>query len=102
MIWEGPRGTDGSFLWYPGVFHCGGGTGPQVFDSFGALVRWVENGDAPDRIVASRVESGVVIRTRPLCAYPYGARWDGKGDPNAAESFDCKPNYGRWSPPNNG
>jgi Tannase and feruloyl esterase len=86
----------------PGVFHCGGGTGPQVFDSFGALVRWVENGDAPDRIVASRVESGVVVRTRPLCAYPYVARWDGKGDPNAAESFDCKPNYGRWSPPNNG
>lgn len=51
----------------PGVFHCGGGTGPQVFDSFGALVRWVENGEALDRIVASRVENGVIVRTRPLC-----------------------------------
>jgi hypothetical protein len=85
----------------PGVFHCGGGTGPQVFDSFGALVRWVENGEAPDRIIASRVENGVVVRTRPLCAYPYVARYDRKGDPNSAESFKCKPNYGPLSPPNN-
>lgn len=84
----------------PGVFHCGGGTGPQVFDSFGALVRWVENGDAPDRILASRVENGVVVRTRPLCAYPDVARYDRKGDPNSAESFKCKPNYGPLSPPN--
>jgi pimeloyl-ACP methyl ester carboxylesterase len=48
----------------PGVFHCGGGTGPQVFDSFGALVRWVENGEAPDQITASRVENSVTVRTR--------------------------------------
>jgi Tannase and feruloyl esterase len=85
----------------PGVFHCAGGTGPQVFDAFGALVRWVENGDAPDRIIASRVEGGVTVRTRPLCAYPYVARYDRKGDPNSAASFTCKPNYGPLSPPNN-
>jgi pimeloyl-ACP methyl ester carboxylesterase len=85
----------------PGVFHCGGGTGPQVFDSFGALVQWVENGKAPDQIVASRVESGVTVRTRPLCAYPYVARYDRKDDPSSAASFDCKPNYGPLSPPNN-
>jgi len=85
----------------PGVFHCGGGTGPQVFDMFGALVHWVENGEAPDRIIASRVENNVVVRTRPLCTYPYVARYDGKGDPNSADSFECKPNYGPLSPPNN-
>jgi hypothetical protein len=84
----------------PGVLHCGGGTGPQVFDMFGALVRWVEAGEAPDEVTAARVESGVTVRTRPLCAYPYVARYSGKGDPNSAESFKCKPNYGRWSPPN--
>jgi hypothetical protein len=80
----------------PGVFHCGGGTGPSVFDTFGALVRWVENGDAPNRIIASGAG-----RTRPLCAYPYVARYDGTGDPNSAGSFECKPNYGPLSPPNN-
>jgi hypothetical protein len=83
----------------PGVFHCGGGTGPQVFDMFGALVRWVEGGEAPERIIASRVEGGVTVRTRPLCPYPDVARFDGKGDPNAADSFKCKPNYGRWGAP---
>jgi pimeloyl-ACP methyl ester carboxylesterase len=73
----------------PGVGHCGGGTGPQVFDAFGALVRWVEDDQAPDRIIASRVESNVVVRTRPLCPYPHVARYDGTGDPNSADSFDC-------------
>jgi hypothetical protein len=84
----------------PGVLHCGGGTGPQVFDMFGALVRWVESGEAPDEIIASRVENNVTVRTRPLCPYPYVARYDGKGDPNSTESFRCTPNYGRWGRPN--
>jgi pimeloyl-ACP methyl ester carboxylesterase len=79
----------------PGVFHCAGGTGPSVFDMFGALVQWVENGEAPDRIIASQIAAdGTVVRTRPLCAYPFVARYDGKGDPNSAESFKCRPNFG--------
>jgi len=78
----------------PGVEHCGGGVGPNVFDAFGALVRWVERRDAPDRIVASRIEGGNVVRTRPLCPYPSAARYDGKGDPNSADSFVCGPNLG--------
>jgi hypothetical protein len=84
----------------PGVFHCGGGPGPNQFDSFGALVGWVERGEAPERIVASRVEGGAVVRTRPLCAYPYVPRYDGEGDPDDAASFECKPNYGQWGTPN--
>jgi feruloyl esterase len=78
----------------PGVFHCGGGPGPNVFDMFGALVDWVEKGKAPDRIIASQIEGGTVVRTRPLCVYPLVARYDGKGDPNSAESFKCRPNFG--------
>ncbi len=79
----------------PAVGHCGGGPGPNQFDMFGALVDWVENGDAPDEIIASRMASGEVVRTRRLCAYPYVARYDGRGDPDLADSFDCKPNYGQ-------
>jgi feruloyl esterase len=63
---------------------------------FGTLVDWVEGGTAPDRIEAALMQGGETIRTRPLCAYPYVARYDGRGDPDDAESFDCKPNYGRW------
>jgi hypothetical protein len=84
----------------PGVGHCGGGAGPNQFDMFGALVAWVEQGDAPDRIMATRAEGGAVVRTRPLCAYPFVPRFDGKGDPSSASSFECKPNYGQWGTPN--
>jgi pimeloyl-ACP methyl ester carboxylesterase len=79
----------------PGVGHCRGGVGPNQFDAFGALVDWVEGGKAPERIIASKIEDGEVTRTRPLCVYPRVARYDGSGDPNSADSFDCKSNYGR-------
>jgi feruloyl esterase len=84
----------------PGVGHCGGGAGPNQFDMFGALVAWVEGGNAPDQITATRVEGGAIVRTRPLCAYPYVARYDGTGDASTAASFECKPNYGQWGTPN--
>jgi hypothetical protein len=84
----------------PGVGHCGGGIGPNQFDMFGALVAWVEGGAAPDRITATRLEGGEVVRTRPLCPYPAVARYDGLGDPSSAASFVCKPTYGRWGTPN--
>jgi hypothetical protein len=79
----------------PGLWHCGGGPGPDLVDPFAALVAWVEDGDAPDRLAAQQVVDGEVTATRPVCAYPYVARYDGKGDPDEASSYDCKPNYGR-------
>lgn len=78
----------------PGLWHCGGGPGLDPVDPFGALVDWVEHGDAPDQLLTSDGEA-----TRPVCAYPYVPRWDGTGDPDQPESFDCKPNYGRWGTP---
>lgn len=80
----------------PGVAHCGGGTGASSFDAFGALVEWVESGDAPDQIEAARIVGGETQFTRTLCPYPSVARYDGKGDPDTASSFDCRPNLGRW------
>jgi feruloyl esterase len=74
----------------PGMAHCGGGEGPNRFDMVSALEQWVEHGKAPERIEASRVRDGKIDRTRPLCPYPQVATYDGKGDPNSAESFACK------------
>ena len=51
---------------------------------------WVENGRAPDRIVAGRMEQGRVVRTRPLCPYPQTARWDGRGSVDEDKSFSCR------------
>ena len=73
----------------PGVAHCGGGAGPDTFNTLTALEQWVEQGIAPERIVASKLAAGVVIRTRPLCAYPQIAKYAGTGDINKAESFAC-------------
>ncbi|WP_082554840.1 tannase/feruloyl esterase family alpha/beta hydrolase [Caulobacter sp. Root1455] len=86
----------------PGLYHCLGGTGPDRFggsatpepigdgdhDALSAMVAWVEQGRAPERIVASQVEDGQVTRQRPLCVWPSQAVHIG-GDPNKAESFRC-------------
>ncbi len=73
----------------PGVMHCGRGPGPDTFDSVGALDAWVEHGSAPDSLIATHKSAGKSDRTRPLCAYPHHAVYDGKGDSNDAASFSC-------------
>jgi feruloyl esterase len=74
----------------PGVLHCGGGLGPSDFDSITPLVRWVEEGTAPDSLVATQSVRGKPTRSRLLCPYPRAAKHDGAGDPNAAASFGCR------------
>lgn len=74
----------------PGMAHCGGGEGPNTFDALAALEQWVEQGRAPDRILASHAAAGVVDRTRPLCPYPQRATYAGTGSPNEASSFVCR------------
>jgi feruloyl esterase len=86
----------------PGLYHCRGGTGPDRFggsatpepigdsdhDVLSAMVAWVEQGRAPERVVASQVTDGRVTRQRPLCAWPKQAVHLG-GDPDKADSFRC-------------
>ena len=76
----------------PGMDHCRGGVGPDRFDMIGAIMKWVEEGKAPDQVIASGVEkeSGAVIRTRPLCPYPQVAVYNGEGDTDQASSFACR------------
>jgi feruloyl esterase len=74
----------------PGMAHCAGGEGPDSFDSLSALEQWVEQGQAPQRIVAVHRTSGKVDRSRPLCAYPQVARYNGTGSIDAAENFTCR------------
>ncbi|MBP7705069.1 MAG: tannase/feruloyl esterase family alpha/beta hydrolase [Caulobacter sp.] len=83
----------------PGVSHCLGGPGPNSFDMLDAVSAWVEKGVAPERIIATKYDNDYAgmldmpatpVRTRPLCAYPKVAVWDGKGSSDAADSFVCK------------
>jgi feruloyl esterase len=87
----------------PGMGHCSGGAGATSFGNAGlppvvdadhdllsALDRWVERGTAPERIVASRVVGGEVTRTRPICAYPAKAVYNGTGSTDQAANFSCR------------
>jgi len=74
----------------PGMGHCRGGEGPNVFDKVGTLEQWVEKGTAPDQIIASHSTNGEVDRTRPLCAYPKIAQYKGSGSIDDAANFVCK------------
>jgi tannase/feruloyl esterase len=74
----------------PGVFHCGGGVGPACFDPLAQMIPWVEQGKPPTYIVASQVDHGKTLRTRPLCPYPQVARYQGKGSIDDAANFRCR------------
>ena len=94
----------------PGMLHCGGGPGPNSFgqslaqarplsnapehDILSALERWVEQGVAPERIVAVKYVNDdptqKIARTRPLCAYPKSAVYKGTGSTDDAANFECR------------
>jgi len=73
----------------PGMGHCGGGPGPNTFDSVAALDQWVSAGTAPATLIASHSTKDVVDRTRPLCPYPQTARYSGAGSIDEAANFSC-------------
>ncbi len=70
----------------PGMTHCAGGPATDQFDMLAAIVAWVEQDKAPQRILA-RGEH-FPGEERPLCPYPQLARYRG-GDPHQAASFSC-------------
>lgn len=71
----------------PGVNHCRGGVGPDTIDYISAIENWVENGNAPDELLAKHIEEGEVTFERPLYPYPIKTKYNGSGDPTKASSF---------------
>lgn len=80
----------------PGMGHCRGGPGPNDWDKLAPLVEWVENGRAPEQIVATHETDGMVDDERPLCTYPEQAHYVGPEsgaddtDNLVAENFECR------------
>ncbi|MBK9708074.1 MAG: tannase/feruloyl esterase family alpha/beta hydrolase [Acidobacteria bacterium] len=86
----------------PGVQHCAGGPGPDTFgqmvtpaqsdpqhDLTLALERWVEQGIAPEQVIATKRAGGNTQRSRPLCPYPQVAGYKGTGSTDDAANFKC-------------
>lgn len=74
----------------PGVDHVGTG-GPASADFLGALVSWVEKGQAPTGLQLTEQAAKppfAVQRARPLCEWPLWPRYKG-GDAAVASSFEC-------------
>jgi feruloyl esterase len=100
---QGGRAEDFARLYLvPGMNHCGGGPATDQFNLLQPLVDWVEGGRAPEQLTAQARGAGNVggvnaelppgwsaDRTRPLCAWPKVARYQG-GNPERAESFRCE------------
>jgi hypothetical protein len=75
----------------PGMNHCGGGPATDQFDAFTALTSWVEKSAPPAQIVATAGNATPWPgRTRPLCAYPSQARYNGSGSIEDARNFSCR------------
>ena len=87
----------------PGMNHCSGGPATDQFDALTPLVQWVEQGKAPQSILASVRGDGNLggmnaelpkdwsgNRTRPLCAYPAIAKYKGSGSIEDAANFSCQ------------
>ncbi len=96
----------------PGMHHCANGPGPNVFgganqglpprldpqhDIVMALDHWVEDGVAPEKIIASHLTNGAVDRTLALCPYPQAPIYNGAGDANLAESYHCEDRPFHWA-----
>jgi pimeloyl-ACP methyl ester carboxylesterase len=90
------------FFRIPGMSHCGAGPSTDQFDPVSAIVAWVEQGKAPDTILATARGPGdpggantevptdwAPNRTRPLCPYPKMAIYNGNGSVEDAASFTC-------------
>jgi feruloyl esterase len=86
----------------PGMAHCGGGPGVSDFgqelpkqpqdkehDIMTTLIRWVEQGEAPEKLIATGYKENRTIRfERPLFPYPQFPAYTG-GDPAAASSYQA-------------
>ena len=92
----------------PNMAHCGGGAATTDFavNQLNAITAWVENGVAPNRIIAANHDTispyptgglfdpRVAVNfptggTRPLCPYPQTPKYTGWGTTKDAANFVC-------------
>ena len=80
----------------PGMGHVAGGPATDQHSGLTALVAWVEQGTAPEQLVASVNPANPEVpadwsptRSRPLCVYPEVPQYI-SGDTESASSFACE------------
>lgn len=100
----------------PGMYHCSGGEGPNQLDLLTPMMAWVEQGQAPQAVLAKKYEqqtangfgqptamkkaaadsklpkkpdmvNGKLLETRPVYPFPAIAVYRGHGDKTQASSY---------------
>jgi len=72
----------------PGVDHGFRGAGATPIGQSEAILQWVEEGRAPDKLLAEKRDpSGKLIRSRSLFPFPQVAKYSGKGSSDDAANF---------------
>ncbi len=72
----------------PGLNHGFRGDAPSPTGMMDAIIRWVEEGKAPEMLRGEqRDASGKVVRTRPFFPYPNVAKYRGTGSTDDASNF---------------
>ncbi|KAG9252427.1 tannase and feruloyl esterase [Emericellopsis atlantica] len=86
-----------------GMSHCSGGAGAYKIGNvmgamsgydpdenvLSAIVRWVEDGLAPDHVKGTGETGEGETFARNHCKYPLRGRYTGKGDPKSPDSWEC-------------
>jgi feruloyl esterase len=76
----------------PGMYHCGGGDGLASVDALTPLMAWVEGGDAPDSLIASRSDADAAAgRGRTIAAWPATSVLTKGADPDLPASWHAGP-----------
>ena len=93
------------FYLIPGMDHCRGGVGVDTVDWLSALEGWIEQNRAPETLIGAKrsdgigppgakgfpLDSGKIVKTRPLYPYPNVSRYKGQGAPTEAANFGPAP-----------
>jgi Tannase and feruloyl esterase len=111
LLAGGPAATENFYRLFmvPGMGHCNGGPGANAFgnnfvdgpnpsdpsdDVLSALDQWVEQGIAPNQIIATKylgdIPTNGVAFQRPLCPYPQIAVYGGTGATTQASNWVCE------------
>ncbi|KAI1263567.1 feruloyl esterase B precursor [Xylariaceae sp. FL1019] len=79
-----------------GATHSVPGYEDAEHDIILAMMKWVEEDEAPDHLIATKFvndTAGLGVQSqRPLCVYPKQAKFI-SGDPNLPESWECRSLY---------
>ncbi|KAI1091768.1 tannase and feruloyl esterase [Rostrohypoxylon terebratum] len=79
-----------------GATHSVPGFSDAEHDIILSMMRWVEEGQAPDQLIATKFVNDTaslgVERQRPLCPYPKQSKYIA-GDPNDSASWECRRLY---------